>query len=503
MEARVIKIAITALGGQGGGVLADWIVALGERAGFIAQSTSVPGVAQRTGATVYYVELFPASAAEAAGKTPVLALMPTPGDVDIVLAAELMEAGRAVMRGFVSGKTTLIASTHRDYAIGEKSAMGEGRRSGEKVLRAAKESAGVFIAADMQSAAASSGAVISAAICGALAGSGALPIHRKDFEEIIRESGRAVENNLEAFAKGFAAALSVADTNGERTAHARGVEPGAAVRPLLDRMRNEFPAGCHGMLMEGLRRVVDYQDTEYGEIYLDRVKAVSEIDRACGGETKAFRLTALAAKHVALWMTYEDAIRVAELKTRASRFARIREDVRAADGQIIHVSEYFHPRVEEVCDLLPAGLAKAILSSAGLRRFMSRALGGGRRISTTKLRGFLLLTIIASLRGARRGSYRFGLEEQRIKAWLAQIAETAPKNYDLACEALILQRLIKGYGETHERGLANFNRIFALLPALRERSDAAKLIASLHQAALADEEGRTLGAAIREYEAAA
>jgi indolepyruvate ferredoxin oxidoreductase, beta subunit len=54
-ESRPISIAIAALGGQGGGVLADWLVAVAELQGWIAQSTSVPGVAQRTGTTVYYV----------------------------------------------------------------------------------------------------------------------------------------------------------------------------------------------------------------------------------------------------------------------------------------------------------------------------------------------------------------------------------------------------------------------------------------------------------------
>ena len=80
-----------AMGGQGGGVLADWIVALAEAQGWIAQSTSVPGVAQRTGATIYYIEMLPPQD----GRAPVLSLMPAPGDVDVVIGAELMEAGRA------------------------------------------------------------------------------------------------------------------------------------------------------------------------------------------------------------------------------------------------------------------------------------------------------------------------------------------------------------------------------------------------------------------------
>ena len=79
-----IKIAILAMGGEGGGVLADWIVSLGESQGYIAQTTSVPGVAQRTGATIYYLELFPEQEAHRVGMAPVLSLMPTPGDVDVV-----------------------------------------------------------------------------------------------------------------------------------------------------------------------------------------------------------------------------------------------------------------------------------------------------------------------------------------------------------------------------------------------------------------------------------
>src|SRR2546430_6999282 len=125
---RPITIAVVALGGEGGGVLADWIVDLAQDGGHLGQATSVPGVAQRTGATVYYVELFAKAAAQAAGREPVLALMPMPGDVDVVLASELMEAARAVERGFVTpDRTLLVASTHRVFAMTEKIALADGR----------------------------------------------------------------------------------------------------------------------------------------------------------------------------------------------------------------------------------------------------------------------------------------------------------------------------------------------------------------------------------------
>ncbi len=188
-KARAIKVAVTAIGGQGGGVLANWIGKLGEDNGFISQMTSVPGVAQRTGATVYYIEWFPLSAAQAAGKDPVLALMPVPGDVDIVIAAELMEAGRAIMRGFVSPQTTLIASSHRDYAISEKSGLDDARQSADSILEASEKASKAFIVADMAAAAAEANAAISAVLFGALAGSGALPVERSRFEDQITKNG--------------------------------------------------------------------------------------------------------------------------------------------------------------------------------------------------------------------------------------------------------------------------------------------------------------------------
>ena len=67
MTDRPIKLTIAALGGQGGGVLADWLIEIAEAEDYIAQSTSVPGVAQRTGATTYYIEVFPVSVAELGG----------------------------------------------------------------------------------------------------------------------------------------------------------------------------------------------------------------------------------------------------------------------------------------------------------------------------------------------------------------------------------------------------------------------------------------------------
>jgi indolepyruvate ferredoxin oxidoreductase, beta subunit len=184
---KLITIAVLAMGGEGGGVLSDWIVDLAEHSGYYAQTTSVPGVAQRTGATIYYIEIFPE------GKPPVLALMPVPGEVDVVIASELMEAGRAIQRGLVTpDRTTLIASTHRVYSMKERTAMADGRSDSNSFIDAAASSAKVFVSANFASIAEQAGTVISSALFGALAGTEVLPFTRAQFEEAVRRGGIGV-----------------------------------------------------------------------------------------------------------------------------------------------------------------------------------------------------------------------------------------------------------------------------------------------------------------------
>jgi len=213
---RAISIAILAMGGEGGGVLADWIVDLAEHSGYCAQTTSVPGVAQRTGATIYYVEIFPDAAVRSSGKEPVLALMPVPGEVDIVIASELMEAGRAVQRGLVTPeRTTFVASTHRVYSMTEKTAADDGRVDAAKLAEGCQKAAKVALLRDFARIASEKRSVISAVLFGALAETEALPFSPSQFEEAIRRGGVGVESSLSAFAAGLAAANQARQTIGE------------------------------------------------------------------------------------------------------------------------------------------------------------------------------------------------------------------------------------------------------------------------------------------------
>ncbi len=490
LSEQPIKIAILAMGGEGGGVLADWVVDLGESNGWIAQTTSVPGVAQRTGATIYYVELFPRAQAEARGAQPVLALMPLPGDVDVVMASELMEAGRAVQRGLVTvDRTTLVASTHRVYSIAEKMALGDGRVDDGGLLAHCEDSAQRFIRFDMARAAETAGSVISAVLFGSLAGAGVLPFSRRQFEETIERGGVGVKPSLRAFAAGFDhASLSSSpqaeDAPTAAPAPALPTSSDPAIAGLLQRLGSEVPDAARALALEGVRRLVDYQDADYAGLYLDRL---SQLSRAGA----ASELLAECARHLALWMSYEDTIRVADLKTRDSRFARVRGEVRAGGEQLLHIQEFMHPGLQEICETLPAGLGRWLASSGTPRRLIERFTRQGRVIDTTSLRGFLLLYGLASWRRWRRGTLRYAQENAFIEDWLRRIEVAARTDAALALELVRCQRLVKGYSDTHARG----RRSFETLMQVADRAGPAlspALLRELRDAALADENGQRL-----------
>ncbi|MEJ1161351.1 indolepyruvate oxidoreductase subunit beta family protein [Prosthecomicrobium sp. N25] len=494
---KPLAIAILAMGGQGGGVLADWIVALAEGNGWVAQSTSVPGVAQRTGATIYYIEMI-----RARGEArPVLSLMPTPGDVDVVVAAEWMEGGRAILRGLVTpSRTTFVASTHRSFAVGEKEKPGDGIGDPAVVTEALGIAAKRTIAFDMAGLAERNGSVISATLFGALAASGALPFAREAFEAAVRAGGVGVEGSLRAFAAAFerAARQPVPETPARVPPKTIPDLPASAGHPELDRLlariRGEIPAAAQGMAYAGVKRLVEWQDAAYAGAYLARLAAF--LGRLPAGSGHADAIAGEAAKQIAVAMAYDDVYRVADLKIRASRFDRIRREVAAADDQIVTTTEFMNPRMEEVCGALPARLGAWIEARPGLFRALDRVVNRGRRVRTGTVLWFLPLYVLAGLKRHRLGALRHGREMAHMEAWLATAERHLATDPALALEVLACRRLVKGYSDTHARGTSKFDRVLAAVPKLAGRPDAADWVRRLKQAALMDEEGKALDGAL-------
>lgn len=488
---RRITLALAALGGQGGGVVSGWLTAVAGRDGYLAQATSVPGVAQRTGATLYYFEFFPKAALPPDGRLPVLALMPSPGDVDVVVASELIEAGRVLHRGIVTpDRTTLIASTHRVYTISEKAAMGDGRVDAGDLLKAAQQSARQLITMDMAELAERHGAVISSVILGAIAGSGVLPFAAETYRAVIRAQGIAVDANL----SGFDAGLAVAQAGKPEAVPAAAALPAALPEPARRHIHDLLPPAVWQIAEHAYAKLCDYQDTEYAEEYLRRVQEVYALEPATEGPCA---LTSAYARGLALWMSVEDTIRVADLKTRAERIEGIRKAQRLRPGQILHIREYLKPRVEEICGTLPRGLGAWIMASPGRRRLLA-PLTRGMTVSTTALTGHLTLRAVAGLRRWRRSTLRFSEVEAERARWTRAVKDMAARNYEAAVEIAHCQRLAKGYGETYERGTRNLERIMTTAERIGGRADAPALIARLRDAALKDERGEAMEAVVNE-----
>ncbi len=460
---RSISILIAALGGEGGGVMAEWVVEAATNSGMPVQATSIPGVAQRTGATTYYLEIFPARRDTLGGREPMMALTPNPGNVDIMVASELMEAGRAMQNGFVSPeRTTLIASTHRIYATSEKMQMADGRFDSEKVLGAAAGLAKQSVLFDMREIARVHGTVINAVLFGAMAGSGALPLTRAACEAAIGKSGRGAEASLRGFAAGFDLAAA---------------RPGPA-QPRPSKAVVDIIALCEA-------RLLDYQGPAYVALFRARMQKIVPLGGKLAEET---------ARHLALWMAFEDIIRVADLKPRAGRFERVRKEARAAADEPVVIIDFLKPGVEEFASLLPPALGRRLMGWAEARGKMN-AWNVGMHIKTSSVLGYLLVRSLAWLKPWRPHSFRYQIEQQHIDAWLSRVGDAGRRDPQLALEIAECAGLVKGYSDTHRRGMANFLAIMDALvdnPASSDPKEQAAAIARARDAALADPEGKAL-----------
>ena len=464
---RSISILVAALGGEGGGVMAEWLVNAATKSGFPVQATSIPGVAQRTGATTYYLEIFPVKRETLGGREPLMALTANPGNVDIMVASELMEAGRAMQNGFVSpDRTTLIASTHRIYATSEKMQMADGRFDSARVLDAANGLAKQAVLFDMREIARQNGTVINAVLFGAMAGSGALPLTRAICEEAIGHSGRGAQASLRGFAAGFALA-------GEKSKPA----PQPGEKAAIDVM-----ALCES-------RLLDYQGPAYVQLFRRRMQEIIPLGAELAKET---------ARQLALWMSFEDIIRVADLKTRAGRFARVRKEARAGEQEPVVIVDYLKPGVEEFASLLPPSLGRKVMHWAESKGKLD-AYNVGMHIKTSSVLGFLLVRSLAWLKPWRPYSYRYAIEQQFIEAWLARVADAARRDGQLALEIAECACIIKGYSDTHRRGMASFLAIMDTLvdnPPTADPKEQAAAIARAREAALADPGGKALSSSL-------
>jgi indolepyruvate ferredoxin oxidoreductase beta subunit len=502
---RPLTILLCALGGEGGGVLTEWLVEAALHDGYPVQSTSIPGVAQRTGATTYYVEVFPVPAAQLGGRRPVFSLYPVPGGLDVLVSSELLETVRQIGNGLPSpGRTQIITSSARVLTTNERMQMADGRMADGPLLEAVRRYSREHHVLDMGELTRAAGTVVSAVMFGALAAGGMLPFSRATCEAVIRAGGKGTDASLRGFAKAYdtvregrersAFVQRLVATEGAPASNGVGA-PVARAGDLPAEERAAFPVGTHDIVALGYARMLDYQDARYAASYLERLARVVDAERAADpAAAHGWAVTRETARYLALWMAFDDIVRVADLKSRASRRARVRREVKVRDGELLRVYDHFKPGVAEFAALLPDRMAARLTRWERARQAAGRdAFAVPLKIGMHSVLGFGAVRVLAGLRWLRRRGSRFHVEQALIERWLAAVIDGTRSDWALGYELAACGRLIKGYGSTNERGKENLLHVvdhLARPPAPDRPVDRVAAIRAAREAALADDAGK-------------
>ena len=507
MNQKPITLLICALGGEGGGVLSEWLVDVARHAGYAAQSTSIPGVAQRTGATTYYVEVFPVPMKDLGGKRPVFSLNPVPGMLDAMVSSELLETARQVGNGMTSSERTLvISSTSRLLTTQERMQLADGRADPEDMVKLVRQFSREHQLMDMAQIARDSGTVVSAVMLGAIAGAGVFPFRREDYEAVVRAGGKGVEASLRGFAAAFGRVQQARAQGGFVAALLQKEElPTQSASALQPDLASKFPAETHEMIALGHARMREYQGADYAQRYVQRLETVLAAERAADPHNlHGHAITREMARWLALWMAFDDIVRVAGLKARAERWTRVQREVKAGDDDLLKLYDHFKPGAPEFAALLPQGLADKLL--AWDRRRVAQGKPNWAlplKVGTHTVFGMLALRTLAALKWLRPHGSRFAMEQAMIDKWLAGVVEGARRDWRLGHEIALCGRLIKGYGATNERGKENLLHVLDHLAHGADAQKAAAAVAAAREAALADDAGKALDATLVQHGAPA
>ncbi|MDB5941539.1 MAG: putative indolepyruvate oxidoreductase subunit [Ramlibacter sp.] len=508
-DTRPISLLICALGGEGGGVLTEWLVDIARHAGYAAQSTSIPGVAQRTGATTYYIEVFPVPFSQLGGRRPVFSLNPVPGALDAMVSSELLETTRQIGNGMSSPQRTLvITSSGRTLTTQERMQLADGRADSADLVKIVKSFSREHHVFDMGTIAKESGTVVSAVMLGAVAGSGLFPFKREDYETIVRGGDTTAPEKVSKMAaaslRGFARAYDMVSQPREQAALVAGLlasqeNEAPATARLPAEVANRFPSQVQQMLGLGHARMLDYQGPAYAQLYVRRLEQVLAAERAIDPSgAQGFATTREMARWLALWMAFDDIVRVADLKSRTTRWQRVKGEVKAGEDDLLQVYDHFKPGAPEFAALLPPALSGKVL------RWDRRRVLKGRtpwalplKIGTHSVLGMLSLRVLASMKWLRVRGARYAGEQAMIEKWLGGVVDGTRRHWQLGHEIALCGRLIKGYGATNERGKENLLHVLDhLAPAANAPEANAAAIAAARTAALADDAGIALDATL-------
>jgi hypothetical protein len=244
---------------------------------------------------------------------------------------------------------------------------------------------------------------------------------------------------------------------------------------------------------EGIHRLMDYQGASYAQLYVDRVRRFvgrQGVDEAMLGEI---------ARLMCLRMSYQDPIRIAQLK--------LAEHEAAAGDPAVHAADLIGKfRLDELIGALPAMVAEPVLDALEWIEWTHKPVS--IRFSATSRWGIRRLKIEASLRRWRLFSVRYAQERVWVERWLHMIGRSLDKQPKAASAIVQTATMIDGYGDAYRWGLADWHAIIDGLAkptfdGVLPLADLSQAVAQARAAALPDPRQAALKRTIAEIRARA
>jgi hypothetical protein len=156
------------------------------------------------------------------------------------------------------------------------------------------------------------------------------------------------------------------------------------------------------------------------------------------------------ARLMAIRMSYEDPIRIAQLK-----LAEITDA--AGNPHLQSTRDVRKFRIDELISALPAIVAEYVLDALEWVGWLHKPVSIS--FSATSRFGIRRLKLEASLRRWRRYSVRYTKERVWVERWLHMIDRSLTKQPAAAAAVVQTATMIQGYGDPYRQGVADWNAI--------------------------------------------
>jgi hypothetical protein len=235
-----------------------------------------------------------------------------------------------------------------------------------------------------------------------------------------------------------------------------------------------LPDGVAAVVSDGIHLLTDYQGAGYARLYVERLRRFvgrHDVDDAMLGEI---------ARLMAMRMSYQDPIRIAQLKLAETGTGNA--GVQAA----VDIRKF---RLDELVGALPAVVAEPVLGICERLGWTHKPVA--IRFSTASRWGVRRLKIEASLRRWRLFSVRYAKERVWIERWLHMISRCLTKQPKATSGIVQTATMVQGYGDAYRQGLADWHAIIdclakATFDGALPLADLAGAVAEARAAALPD-----------------